>query len=514
MKLALSSTIKEIDKYHVEKLKIPISELVDRSGEAIARFIRSRVRKNESVIILAGTGNNGADGYSLATKILSEYEVTVFDVFGTGPKVECGRNLYEKYKAMGGKLISYSPCEENKRLIKSAKCIVDAVFGTGFVGSMPDIVKSLSVAVRESVGAYKIAVDVPLGVNADNGSISDYAISVDATVVLSFVKPGIISYPARFYVGEMVFDDIGLKESEIAKIFDFRYRMIDFAWVKRNLPHRPDVSHKGSFGKLFMITGSEKYRGAAHLSLEGALRGGVGLVSYAGPSTLISELSSKFPEVIYEKTDEISKLDGDALQKILALSDKYSAVLVGSGSDNTDGLLNLVLRLCEREGAPLILDADAINALSRMGKAGCDAIKNAKRTVILTPHPLELARLIGEDVSYLQQNRLEIAEKFAKENNCIIALKGAGTIVTNGNDVYINAVASSSLAKAGSGDVLAGLVGSLAAQNPDKPIKALALAVYFHSKAGVELAKEYSDYGVTPSDLPLEIARQIAKLQN
>ena len=509
MKLALSSMISKIDQYLNKDLKIPISELVDRSGEAIAAVVRERVEKGKSVLILAGTGNNGADGYSLATKLISDYDVTVYDIFGTGPKVECGRALYEKYISLGGKLLPYAPTEESKALIKSSACIVDAVFGTGFVGEMPKIMVPLSVAIRESVEAYKIAVDVPLGINADNGSISDFAITVDATVVLSFVKPGIISYPARFYVGEVIFNDIGVSENEIAKKFEFRYRMIDKAWAIRNLPERPKASHKGTFGKLLLITGSEKYMGAAHLSLEAALRGGAGLVTYLGDGGLCDALSQKYPEAVYKKSVKTENLTDAELEEILKLSDSHSAVLIGSGSDNTEGLLRLTLALLMREGGTLVLDADAINALAGIREKGIEAIKNARRQVILTPHPLELARLIGVEVSHLQLNRLEVAEGFARENGCILVLKGAGTIVTNGTDVYINAVATSSLAKAGSGDVLAGLIGALSAQSYISPIKAAALAVYFHSVAGLSLAGEYSDYGVTPSDLPLEIAKQM-----
>ncbi len=512
MKLARSNMINKVDKYLQEEKGISILELIDRSGSAVAKSVLSKVPKGKGVLVLAGKGNNGADGYSAAIKLLEFYNVTVFDVFGKGQKSEWGKTLYNEYKNRGGRLIEYTPCEETKQFIKSADCIVDAIFGTGFAGEAPDFIKFLSVAIREAVGAYKIAVDVPLGVNADNGSISDIAISVDATVVLSFVKPGIISYPARFYVGEMIFDDIGVDEVEIAEKFKFRYRMIDRAWAKRNLPKRPDNSHKGSFGKLLLITGSEKYRGAAHLSLEAALRSGVGLVTYSGCSSLCQELSMKFPEAIYKPLDGIEKTNSSTLDEILELSDKHSAVLVGSGSDNTAGILKLTLALLGREGGCLVLDADAINALAESGEIGKNALKNAKRTVVLTPHPLEFSRLVSIDVAALQLDRLSVAEKFAKEYKCILVLKGAGTIVTNGSDVYINDVATSSLAKAGSGDVLAGLTASLVAQKSLPTIKAASLAVYLHSVAGLSLADEYSSYGVTPSDLPKEIARQIAKI--
>ena len=376
---------------------------------------------------------------------------------------------------------------------------------------MPEDIRPLAITIRESVEAEKIAIDVPLGINADNGSVSDFAISVGATVELSFIKPGIISYPARSYVGDIVYDDIGLPRDVICNNFSFRYHRIDSDWVSNKLPAREQNSNKGSFGKLLMITGSRKYRGAAHLSLEAALRGGVGLVNFVGSEELTSELSQKYPEAIYTRTKDICDYDQDDVAKIVRLSAAHTATLIGSGSDNTEGLLGLTLALLSSEGGPLILDADAINALSSLGEKGAEAIKNSKREVVITPHPLEFARLYGTDVASVQSHRLEVAEKFARENSCTVVLKGAGTIITDASEVYINFAGTSALAKAGSGDVLAGFVAAFLSQKNTSPKIAAALAVYYHALAGESLAEEYSSYGVTPSDLPREIARQIAK---
>jgi NAD(P)H-hydrate epimerase len=199
-------------------------------------------------------------------------------------------------------------------------------------------------------------------------------------------------------------------------------------------------------------------------------------------------------------------------EAIKELSRFCSATLIGSGSDNTEGLLSLVLALLSDEGSTLILDADAINALATIGDEGRLALKSAKRPLILTPHPLEFARLAGFDVAYVQQHRIEVAESFAKEYGVTLVLKGAGTLIAGDGHLAINSTGSSALAKAGSGDVLAGFLGALAAQ-PIHSLRASALAVAFHAMAGDSLAKEYSSYGVTPSDLPKEIARMLAKAE-
>ena len=499
-----------VDEYAKDVLGIPTKVLMDRSGEVIANTVKSRCDKSREVVILAGSGNNGGDGYAAACKLLSEYKVVVFDVFSKGQKSEEGKFFLREFVRLGGEIICYEPTGNILSRIKNAGCIIDAVFGTGFHGDMPEEIRSLAIAVRESVDSQKIAVDVPLGINADNGSVNDFAISVSSTVELSFIKPGIVSYPAKSYVGDIIYDDLGLPRTKLSKIFPFRYNLIDKKWVSLTLPRREENSNKGSFGKLLMITGSEKYRGAAHLSLEGALRGGVGLVRYAGCESLVNELSAKYPEAIYKKIGGAGIIGDEDISELVLLSKSSSATLLGSGSGNTADVLKLTLALLSSDGSPLILDADAINALSTIGHDGVLAIRGAKRQVIITPHPLEFARLSGNDVSLVQLHRLEAAEKFAKENKCTVVLKGAGTVITDGNEVYINSVGSSALAKAGSGDVLAGLISAFIAMDKIKPIKAASLAVYYHAVAGDSLADIYSSYGVTPSDLPKEIAKHLA----
>lgn len=512
MKLALSSMIPAIDAFCAEKLGIPTLELMRKSGKAVADAVRARVHSGGNIVVLAGKGNNGGDGYAAAVDLMDEYSVAVVDMFSAGQKSDEGKQFLSNYEEKGGRIISFTGLDGIKPLLDSADCVIDAVFGIGFAGEMPEFLRAPAVYVRSLVGVHKIAIDVPLGVNPDNGSVSDYAISSTATVALSFIKPGIMSYPARSFVGEIIYCDLGIPRDKILENFDLRHHMIDNDWARRNMPKREDNSNKGTFGKLLVITGSERYRGAAHLTLEAALRSGVGLVTYLGAPSVVSELSMKYPEAIYKSMAVGDTLCDDDIAEICALSSSHSATLVGSGSDNTDGLGRLTLALLSSEGSPLILDADAINALSAMGEKGILALKNSPRTVIITPHPLEFARLSMSNVATIQHHRLEVAERFAVENKIILVLKGAGTIIADSDEIYINATGSSALAKAGSGDVLAGVMAALVAQGKCSPTTAAALAVYVHALAGQRLAAEFSAYGVTPSDLPKEIARTISDL--
>lgn len=513
MKLVTSPQISEIDTYAKNNLSLPMEELIARAGRAVANAVRARVESGGRVVILAGRGNNGADGYAAALELIKEYDVVVYDVLKAGQKSEAGRSFLEAFCAAGGKLLPLTEEEEARMDLGAADCIVDAIFGTGLRGEIPENLRRLAKAVKAAVSAQKIAVDVPLGVNADDGSVTADAIYVGATVELSFVKVGILSYPARSFVGDIVLDDLGLPIAEIEQVFSFPNRLIEQTWVRDHLPKREENSHKGTFGSLMMITGSETYRGAAALSMESALRGGVGLLRYYGTPALCKELAARFPEVIYEKTAAAEVLSSEEIALLCEASKTHAATLVGCGSGQSAGLEALVRALMDTEGGPLVLDADAINALALHREEGVAAIKTAKRTVILTPHPMEFSRLSGLSISQIQNHRIESARAFAKECGCILVLKGAGTLVTDGEVLYINHTGSSALAKAGSGDVLAGFLASLVASGA-KPIHAAALAPYFHGRAADTLAKEFSSFGVIPSDLPLQIARELATFQN
>ena len=502
--------IRKIDEYSDKTLGIPLRDLILRSGEAVAESLRSHVKPGSKVTILAGSGNNGGDGYALASLIIDEYDLTVYDVFGRMQEGYEGRAFLEKYLTDGGKIVKLDFSPATLGFIRDSDCIVDAVFGTGFEGAMPDGLSDLIAAVNSSTRAYKIAIDVPLGVNADDGSISEaYACSVDTTVALSLIKPGLVSYPAKSFVGDIVYNDIGLPIDELKDVFSFRFEYIDKALARRLLPKRDENGSKGSFGKLLVVAGSERYRGAAHLAIESALRGGVGYVSYVGPSELCAELRQKFPEVIFYPVASSDFTEED-VDKISELSSAHSATLVGSGSSVSEGLLRLVAKLISKEGSPLVLDADAINALSENREESEKLLAGAKRKVILTPHPLEFARLYGAQVAQVQSRRIETALDFAKRTGTVLVLKGAGTIVTDGNKVYINSTGSSALSKAGSGDVLAGFLASQVAASGEL-LAPCALSVFYHGKAADVLADELSVFGVTPSDLPREIARRIAE---
>ena len=264
-------------------------------------------------------------------------------------------------------------------------------------------------------------------------------------------------------------------------------------YIAENLPKRSAVSHKGTFGSVMLICGNENMRGAAALATLGALRCGAGLVTLASKRAVIDTLSSTIYEALWLDTDK-----DDAI----CASDKMNAVGIGCGLSQCKGTFKTVRYLLAREGAPLVIDADGINVL----EGNLKLLEKARREVILTPHPREFSRLTGVSVKVIQENREEIARAFAKKYGVTLLLKGHGTIITNGDELFVNPSGSSALAKGGSGDVLCGMICAFLAQGAS-PLSAAVIGAYIHGLAGERLAKIYSEYGVLASEIPHEAAK-------
>ena len=518
MKLTSPERIKEIDRYAIEVLNNSAEELMKRSALAVCERVFLALAPASSAVILAGGGNNGGDGYAAAIILSEKYNVTVFDLTEEGPKTPaalfyCGK-CRELAEVGGLTLKKYLPNEENERCVKDADLIVEAALGAG--AKFPPNQKLLDICrLISSSRAYKISVDIPLGINGGTGEAHKDTPVFDETVSLCFAKVGLYSYPARRFCGKITNYTLGLNSAEIEEIAGNKYTLTDFSAAKALMPKRDTAGHKGTFGKLVLAVGSEAYKGAARLALEAALRSGVGYTVWLGEESELCSLLSEFPEAIYKKRPSFREMKSEDIEKILTEC-KGSAVLLGSGAGRSENLKILAEKLMAEEGPPIVLDADAINSLSENPQGAVEILKASKRKVILTPHPLEFARLTGKTCEQINQSRLTEAENFARESRTVVVLKGAATVVTDGEKTYINSSGSTALAKAGSGDVLAGALSSLVASayGSSPLVELAALAVFAHGTAADRLEEEYSVLGVTPSDLPKEIAKVYSSLQN
>ncbi len=293
-----------------------------------------------------------------------------------------------------------------------------------------------------------------------------------------------------------------------------KHTELNFDKAKKLLPKRDKNGHKGTFGRAFAYVGSKKFPGAAHLAIESLLRGGCGYTELFAENELADSLIQKFPEVIYNKISSAELLSDKEKQLLYERSLSSNATLIGSGSGCSKTLSEITETLISLDTpSPIIIDADALNSLALYSDTEA-ILSQSKRCVILTPHEMEFSRLTGLSLEAIKSDRVGAAEKHAKKCSCVIILKGHNTVITDGNRTYINPTGTTALSKGGSGDTLAGLMTSLIASSDALPLDIAALACYIHGLAGDNLSEIYSDFGVTPSDLPREIAKIIRSLSD
>lgn len=491
-------TIKYADALAVEKYNIPDIQLMKNAAKSCFDYICARISKDDNVLILCGKGNNGGDGYEIAHLLKNGgYFVRVINVFNCLPVTETSKEVFDGCKNAKVDILPFSSWQEE---LKKADVVIDALFGVGFYGCIStdsDIGKMLSLCNECQV--KRIAIDTPSGINSADGRVEDVAFRADFTITMAYIKTGMISYPAREYCGDILVADIGYP-APLCEEIKKDALIPDDEYVKSAIPTRKPNTHKGSYGRLLMYCASENMTGAGVLAAKAALRSGVGLLNIARNEKTIRILQNHLIEPIFSCIDE-----NDKCGQVLSLAEKATAVLIGCGLGTHEIDKDALLSLIKNAKCNLIIDADGINLLSE----NTLILKEADKTPILTPHPLEFARLSGKTISEVQQNRINLARDFAKEHGCVLVLKGASTVIASPDGrIAVNTSGNPGLSKGGSGDVLAGLIASFTAQGIS-PFDSAVLGVYLHGKAADNLSKTVSEYGLLPSDLPMEIARML-----
>ena len=492
-------TIKYADSLAVKKYGIPELTLMKYAAKSCYDVIISRIKRSDKIAILCGKGNNGGDGYEIA-RLLKQgrYDVCCINVFGTNPDTQTANEVFKDFEKTGEKIYSLS---QSKQILESADVIIDAVFGVGFHGKIEDNSDYGKLFLLcNSLNSFKIAIDTPSGINSLDGSVEGVSFKADITLTMAYIKTGMLSYPAREFCGEIQIMDIGYPKALNEEI-EKDALIVDKEYVERIIPKRQSNTHKGSYGRLMMLCASEFMTGACVLAATSALRTGVGLVEIIQTQSTLAKLQNNLVEPVFTP---IYKEDFEkSLDIILEHSKKASAFLIGCGLSRSQFTDRLVFEIIKNVSCPLIIDADGINALS----LNRNILKEAKATPILTPHPLEFARLSGIDIHNIQNNRINVAKSFAKEYDCIVVLKGAGTVIASPDGrLCINTSGNPGLSKGGSGDVLSGMIASFTAQGFDL-FDACCVGVYLHGLAGDILKEQISEYGYIPSDIPMCVAK-------
>ncbi|MCJ7657424.1 MAG: NAD(P)H-hydrate dehydratase, partial [Candidatus Atribacteria bacterium] len=425
-------------------------------------------------------------------------------------KDEAGENLNIIDK-MGVELIEVETVklEEIQKAIQNSDLIIDAILGTGLKGRVTDlkaeIINLINLANKEVV-----AIDVPSGLNADSGKIEGPCIKATHTITLALPKIGLLLFPGASFAGKVKIEDIGIP-SYLLKNNKIKTNIITQEIVKSFLPFRAIYSHKGSFGKVFILAGSVGMTGAAYLASEAAMRSGAGIVILGIPRSLNQIMEVKLTEVITFPLAETKKqsLGEDAEETILKLMKNFSVLGIGPGISRELETQRLVRKIIEKSNIPLVIDADAIFALSK----DTSILKKVKAPPVITPHPGEMAKLINKDIDYILNNRLDIAREIAQEFGVIVVLKGARTVVANKEgEAYINIGDNSGMATGGTGDVLTGIICSLIAQGTDSFSAAIA-GVYIHGLAG-NLARDIKgERGMIAGDILSQVPQAFLSLE-
>ncbi len=453
------------------------ADLMHTAGtKAAEEIIKNYDIKNKKVAVICGNGNNGGDGFVIANHLLQNgAEVSVFLPVGI-PKTENAKHYFS--------LLPQSIIFES--FSGEFDIIIDAVFGIGLCRNLSEELITL-INKLNSQAAVRIAVDIPSGIDCDTGLVLGNAFKADLTVTFIALKPCFYLPYATDYCGKVEIIDIGVKPQQS------NLKLLS----NPVLPTRPKNSHKGTFGTALLICGSYGMAGAAILATKACLKSGVGIAKCLVPKSIYPILTTAVPEAVC--LPETQTLKG-GLSSFISLKPallKTNAVLFGCGLSNTKHTLRLLKKLIKNCTVPIVIDADGINALANR----IDLLKKANASIILTPHPAEMARLLKCDVKTVEQNRIKIATDFAKAHNCILVLKGSNTLIVDPNsNVYINTLGNNGMATGGSGDVLSGITVSLLAQGLS-PIDAAKAAVYLHSLSADNAAKITGKAGLIPSDM-------------
>lgn len=475
---------------------MPGSVLMENAGEALTQAALKEAAPDGRFFILCGLGNNGGDGLVVARKLSGLGRTVFVELTGEGSalKGDALRNL-EALRACG---VAPAPILPELQA-GPGDVVVDALLGTGLSrapeGRIADAIGRIS-AWRAS-GAKVVAADLPSGLDSDTGHPHSPCVTADVTTAFGYVKLGQAMEPGASRCGRLEVVDIGIPRAAESVAPAPGVYLLEESDVRGRIPQRKRDSHKGTFGHVLLIAGSWGKTGAAALAAMGALRGGVGLVTVATRPEALVPVMQHAPEIMGVELVDDGPLGHRDLNALLEAAEGKQAVVIGPGIARGDDTWKLIGQLLEEITCPVVLDADALNALV----GHLELLRKAKGDLLLTPHPGEMGRLLNLTNAEVQKNRVALTRAFAKDHQVVLALKGARTLIgVPDGTVFINPTGNPGMATGGTGDVLAGLCGALLAQG--LPVEDAAVAgVWVHGLAG-DLAKERrGEMGLIASDL-------------
>jgi NAD(P)H-hydrate epimerase len=508
MKVVRAEEMRQIDLRAQDEFGISPDELMAQAGLSVAREILNRFEPAR-VCIVCGKGNNAGDGFVVARE-LAAASVDVHVVCVT-PPAQLRGTAANAYALMAAAQVPTSDADTLAARLRACEVVVDAVLGTGVRGQ---VTGPLAAAIRSINRVRKpvVAIDVPSGLRElEPGEKPGDIVNADLTVTIGLPKISLLTLPGWEYAGEVIVAPINFPRP-LLKDPALPLNMATVPELRAWLPSRPALSNKGTYGRAGIIAGSAPYAGAAILAARGALRCGCGLAQIFTPHALNPIFKSALPEAITSIVPAESGewLDASSADAITRDASSFKALAVGPGIGTTLAQADLVRHVIGRTRCPIILDADALTCLALQG--GLELLRE-RRKCVLTPHPGEMARLIGRTVRDVQADRVGIAQQFAVEHAVTVLLKGAGSVVAAPDgQVHVVPGGTSALAKGGTGDVLTGMIAGFAAQGLD-PLNATILSAHLHLQAGMICAEKLGERSVLASEVADAIPEALLLLE-
>ncbi len=503
MRVLTSQQMREADRRTIEEIGLPSIVLMENAGRQVVAAMESTFDGLGAmrIAVLCGLGNNGGDGFVVARTLLDRNHDVGIYLVGPGAEVKSDARVnLDVLRNIGADVVEIGDAaswELHGTDVLGSDLVVDALFGTGLNSPLSGLVETIVADLNASARPV-VAIDLPSGLSADRPDVPGPAVHATVTVTLGAPKLPLVLPPGEAFAGNLVIADIGIPQGVI--------RGLDGPWVeiltkesmRPLIEPRSQESNKGDYGHVLVIAGSRGKSGAAALSATAALRSGAGLVTVATPASVAAAVAAMGMEFMTDPLDETAEgtIAYEALERVLAAD--ADVIAVGPGLGRSPSTTAFVQGLVERAGVPLVVDADALNAFAGdsdrlVGRDGID--------IVITPHPGEMARLIGVSVEEVQAHRLDVARDFATTHRLHVVLKGHRTIIaTPDGKTFINLTGNAGMATGGTGDVLTGMVSAWLAQFLDAEAAA-KLAVYLHGTAGDLAEADEGEVGMIAGDI-------------
>jgi hydroxyethylthiazole kinase-like uncharacterized protein yjeF len=496
MKIVSAEEMRGIDRATSERFGVPSLTLMENAGAAVADYVLSYYATAQRIAVFCGKGNNGGDGF-VAARRLQEQGQNVQVILLADPA-----DLRGDAAVMFGKLpVAATPVRSSEQLkgIESslrADLYLDAVLGTGFKPPVSGLYAD-AIAIMNASQVPVIAVDIPSGADADAMGLQARGIARSDAVV-TFTAPRPAHVFSALTTGPTLVAEIGSPEAAIVSALQLN--VINARDVAGLIGPRPADSNKGSYGHVLVVGGSLGKAGSVAMAGMAALRTGAGLSTVATPKSVLGTVAGFHPELMTEPLSEtdagaISSSAGDRIEK---LAEGKSVLAVGPGISRDPQTAELVRTLVAQLQLPMVVDADGLNAFE--GRAA--ELNGKGRTLVITPHPGEMARLVGCTIADVQKDRLGVARKFAREHGVIVVLKGHRTLVVQpGGEAWVNTTGNPGMSTGGTGDILTGMVAGMIAQHSKQAFQAVLAAVHLHGLAGDVMRESVGEHSLVATDL-------------